>query len=69
METIETLAGWFLAICVIAVVVGFLVGLVVIAFSPFLAGLYFIADWYERKEKKKSSSDTQSVSQEGTEGV
>jgi len=67
MGTVETLVGWFWAICIMAVVVGFLSGLVVIAFSPLLAGLYFIADWYERKKRKKSSSDTQPTSQGETE--
>jgi len=66
MEMMETLVGWFWAICIIAVVVGFLSGLVVIAFSPLLAGLYLIADWYERKKRKKSSSDIRPTSQRET---
>ena len=63
----ETLFGWLLAGCIIAVVIAFFVAILIIAFSPLLGIAYLIADWYERRRLKRLSPDVQRALQVETE--
>ena len=63
---VETLLGWFWALCIFGVVIAFIISLIAITFSPVWAALYFIAGWYEEREKKKSTGVIQKTSQEET---
>ena len=63
---VETVLGWFWALCIFSVVVALIIALVVIAFSPVWAALYFIAGWYERRGKRKSAGGIRKTSQVGT---
>ncbi|WP_456396639.1 hypothetical protein [Desulfurobacterium sp.] len=56
---LETLSGYFLAGCVIAVVIAFFVTILNIALSPVIGVIYLIADWYE----SKSSAGNKTASQ------
>ncbi|SNR90917.1 hypothetical protein [Desulfurobacterium atlanticum] len=60
---LETVFGYFLAGCVIAVVIALFVAILSIALSPVIGVIYLIADWYENK----SSAGNLSASQEETE--
>ena len=65
----ETLFGWLLAGCIIAVVIAFFVAILIIAFSPLLGIAHLIADWYERRRRrlKRLSPDVQRALQVETE--
>ncbi|OMH40183.1 hypothetical protein [Desulfurobacterium indicum] len=63
--TVDTVVGWFLAVCIAAAATAFIAAVVFIAASPLIAVIYLIADWYERR----SSHDTLSDSQEETEAA
>jgi Flp pilus assembly protein TadB len=63
----ETLFGWLLAGCIIAVVIAFFVAILIIAFSPLLGIAYLIADWCERRRLKRLSPDVQRALQVETE--
>ena len=63
MAAFETIFGYFLAGCVIAVVIAFFAAILGIALSPIVGVIYLIADWYE----SKSSAGNQSASQGETE--
>ena len=63
---IETLLGWFWALCIFSVVVVFIISLIAITFSPVWATIYFIAGWYEEREKKKSTGGIRKTSQKET---
>ena len=56
MATVETIIGWFWALCIFSVVIVFIVALIVIALSPALAILYFLACWYDEKTNKNPKS-------------
>jgi uncharacterized protein (DUF58 family) len=63
----ETLFGWLLAGCIIAVVIAFFVAILIIAFSPLLGIAYLIADWYERRRLKRLSPGVRRALQVETE--